>query len=429
MSDYNVVLGLQSTADWSDPNYIPGDWRETILRFFPNGEAPLTAMLSKLPSEQTDDYQFNWWTEGLPTQAGAVTDVYTDAAMSAAYAEGDGAAGDVLYAKCAAAVAKEIRKGHTVQLQDQNVVDGLVVGKVLEVTINGANSQIVIKLLENDDNAVGHAFDYIQVIGSINPQGSESPDAISYQPVRDYNYTQIFRTPLEITGTVLSQKTRIGDWYQHEKQNALRMHSIEMEKAFLWGIRYSGTGDNGKPEYTTRGVIRNITTNKYNYVTATGYSGKTWLQGGSDWIDECLSVLFKYGSDTRLAYAGVGAIRAINQLAKSEGSIQLRPGTAEYGIKVMEWMTPFGVIYLKRHPLFSYDAFTTNSILLLEPKNLKYRYMKDRDTHFRPDLQLKKGGWTDKDSITEGYLTEAGLEMHIEPTFGLMSGFGQTNTV
>jgi hypothetical protein len=55
--------------------------------------------------------------------------------------------------------------------------------------------------------------------------------------------------------------------------------------------------------------------------------------------------------------------------------------------------------------------------------------MKDRDTHFRPDLQLKKGGWTDKDSITEGYLTEAGLEMHIEPTFGLMSGFGQTNTV
>lgn len=429
MADFNVVLGLQSTADWSDANYIPGDWREAILRWFPNGEAPLTAMLSKLPSEVSDDYQFNWWSEGLPEQSGAISDVYYDVALSSAYTEGDGVAGDVLYVKLAAAVASEIRKGHTVMLTDQDVADAFVVGKVQQTIINGANSYVVVKLLEADDNATGHAFDYIQVIGSINSQASESPDVISYQPVRDYNYMQIFRTALEIAGTTLAQKTRIGDWYQHEKQNCLRMHSIEMEKAFLWGIRYLGTGDNGKPEYTTGGIIRKITTHRYNYKTDTDYSGKTWLQGGKDWLNAKLAQIFKYGSDTRLCYAGVGAIAAINQLAENYGTIQLRPGQAEYGIKVMEWMTPFGVIYLKRHPLFSYNTFNNYSMLLLEPKNLKYRYMKDRDTHFRPDKRLKDGTWTDRDAIKEGYLTEAGVEMHIEPTFAYLNGVGVLNTV
>lgn len=428
MPDYNVVLGLQSTADWSDANYIPGDWREAILRWFPNGEAPLTAMLAKLPSEVTDNYSFNWFSEGLPAQSGTVAGVYTDAAMSADYTEGTGTAGDVVYVKVAAAVAKEFRKGHTAMMVDSDQADVFVLGKVMDVTVNGASSQIVFKMLEAEANT-GKVFDFIQVVGSINPQASESPDVISYQPVSDYNYVQIFRTALEIAGTVLAQKTRIGDWYQHEKQNALRLHSIEIEKAILWGIRYLGTGDNGKPEYTTRGVIRAITTNRYNYKTDTDYSGKTWLQAGKDWLDAKLAQIFKYGSDSRLVYAGIGAILGLNRLAEQYGTIQLKTAQAEYGIKVMHWITPFGDLYLKRHPLFSYDTFNNYSMLLLEPKNLKWRYMKGRDTHFRPDDRLKKGSWTDRDAIKEGWLTEGGLEMHIEPTFAYLNGVGQDNAV
>lgn len=429
MADYSVVLGLQSTADWSDSNYIPGDYREAILRWYPNGEAPLTAMLSKLPSEVTDHYRYDWWTEGLPTQGAAITELYHDALLGTAYTETDGAAGDTVYAKMAEASAKEFRAGHEVMLRDNSVPGAEIVGKVLAVSLNGASSYVAIKLLEADDQASGHDFDYLLVIGSINPQASESPDAISYQPVNVYNYCQIFRTALEIAGTTLATKTRVGDWYQHEKQNALRMHSIEMEKAFLWGIRYLGTGSNGKPEYTTGGMIRTITTNRYYYATDTDYSGKTWIQGGDDWLDEVLAAIFKYGGDTRMVYAGVGAIAGLNRLAKTYGNIQLKTAQAEYGIKVMEWITPYGVIYLKRHPLFSYETADNYSMVLFEPKQLRYRYMKGRDTHFRPDDRLQKGTWTDKDAIKEGWLTEAGLELGVEPTFGYLRGVGQDNTV
>lgn len=426
---YNVVLGLQSTADWADPNYVPGDWREAILRYYPNGEAPLTAMASKLASEVSDHYRFDWWTEGLPTQGGAITDVYYDAALSNAYTEGDGGAGDVIYVKAAAATVKEIRVGHQVVLRDNDQPAADVVGKVISSTLNGSSSYIGVQLLEADDNGSGHAFDYVMVVGSINPQGSESPDAISYQPVNEYNYMTIFRTALEISGTTLSVKTRIGDWYQHEKQNALRMHAIEMEKQFLWGTRYLGTGSNGKPEYTGSGMMKWITTNAYNFTTDTNYSGKTWEQAGKDWLDYCLTQIFKYGGDTRVCYAGYGAILGLNKLAETYGNVQIRPGQAEYGIKVVSYMFPFGEIYLKRHPLFSYNTADAYTMLLFEPKNIKYRYLKNRDTHFRPDLQLKKGGWTDKDSVKEGWLTECGLEFHIEPTFGRLYGVGQDNAV
>jgi hypothetical protein len=432
MSDYSVVLGLQSTADWSDSNYIPGDYREAILRWYPNGEAPLTAMLSKLPSEVTDHYRFDWWTEGLPTQGAAITECYHDALLGTAYTETDGVAGDIIYAKFATEVlCKEFRVGHKVMFRDNSMPGAELVGKVVATNLNGASSYVAVKLLEADDasGVTGYDFDYLYIIGNMNPQASESVDAISYQPVNDYNYTNIWRTALEIAGTTLATKTRVGDWYQHEKQNALRMHSIEMEKDAFWGIRYLGTGTNGKPEYSTGGLIRRITTNRYYYTTDTDYAGKTWVQGGKDWLNTKLAAIFKYGSDTRMVYGGVGAILGLNILAETYGNIQLTVAQAEYGIKVMEWITPFGVIYLKRHPLFSYETADNYSMVMFEPKECKYRYMKDRDTHFRPDDRLKKGTWTDRDAIKEGWLTEGGFEWGIEPTFAYLRGVGQDNTV
>lgn len=429
MAEYNVVLGLQSTADWSDPNYIPGDWREAILRYYPNGDAPLTAMLSKLPSEVTDHYRYDWWTEGLPAQGGAITDIYSDVTLGSAYVEGSGITGDVLYVKCAEAVAKEIRARHTVVLRDASKPFADCNGVVLESFLNGANSYIAVKLRENDDNESGHDFDNILVIGNSNPQASESPDAVSYQPVNEYNYCQIWRTPLEIAGTTLATKTRVGDWYQHEKSNTLRQHSVEIEKSIIWGNRWLGTGSNGKPEYTTGGLLRYITTNRYAYNTDTDYSGKTWVQGGNDWLKAKLTNIFKYGGDTRMAYAGAGAILAMSSLAEALGNVQIKVGQAEYGIKVTTFMFTFGEIHLKRHPLFSYNLTDWYSMVLFEPSRLRWRFMKGRDTHFRPDKRLQDGSWTDKDAIKEGWLTEGGCEFHIEPTFGYLTGVGQANTV
>lgn len=53
-----AVLGLRGTGDFSTDER-PKNWRETLLYLFPNGDAPLTALLAKMKSEATDDPEFN----------------------------------------------------------------------------------------------------------------------------------------------------------------------------------------------------------------------------------------------------------------------------------------------------------------------------------------------------------------------------------
>ncbi len=57
MSDVGF-LGMRGTGDWQT-DQRPKNWREGILRLYPNGMAPLTAIMSMLGSEKTDDAEFN----------------------------------------------------------------------------------------------------------------------------------------------------------------------------------------------------------------------------------------------------------------------------------------------------------------------------------------------------------------------------------
>ena len=44
-----AFLGMRGTGDYSVPDQRPKNYRDTILMLYPNGTAPLTAMLAKLP--------------------------------------------------------------------------------------------------------------------------------------------------------------------------------------------------------------------------------------------------------------------------------------------------------------------------------------------------------------------------------------------
>ena len=422
-----AFLGMRGTGDWATDER-PYNWRQGILFLYPNGSAPLTALLSKMGEESVDDPQFHWWTKSLASQRATVTGVYTSVNLSSAYTSG-GTAGQTLYVKMSEADADQFRAGHQVLLRCSTDLDVDVNGKVTAVFKDGASSYIAVKLLEADDNSASHDLSDCNtalIIGNINPEGGATPDAIAYDPTKLYNYTQIFRTPLEITRTAQKTKLRTADAYKEAKREALEIHSIEMEKAFLFGKKSESTGANGKPERTTDGLIScikdNATTNLFNFVTDTDYSGQTWIQGGEDWLDESLEVIFRYGSNEKLAFCGSGAVLGINRIAKSSGNINLTPRDIGYGLKVMEWLTPFGVIYLKTHPLLSYEATNRNMMVVFEPAKLKYRYIDD--TTFKKDRQDPG-----TDGSKDEYLTECGLEYHHPSAFGILNGMNQDNAV
>jgi len=426
-------MGMRGTGDWATDER-PKNWRQGILYLYPNGAAPLTGLLSKMSEERVDDPQFHWWTKLLPAQGGAISATYLNSGLSSLYVSG-GAAGDVLYVKLAESVANEFRPGHQALIRDADHLDMDVNTKVMAVTKNGAASFLTVKLLEADDNGsstdISNA-DRILIIGNINPEGAPIPDAIAYDPDKWFNYTQIFRTPLEITRTARRTKLRTEDAYKEAKRESLELHSIELEKAFLWGIATENTGANGKPERTTMGLIPAIKSgapgNVFDFTTDAAYSGDSWAQSGEIWLDQALEILFRYGASEKLAFAGSGAVLGINRLAKISGQIQLQATTVSYGLKVMQWITPFGTIYLKTHPLFSYDETTRNSMVIFEPSMLRYRYIDDTD--FMSMDTSKVGPSHERiDGTKEEWLTECGLEYHHPSKFAFMNGLNKDSVV
>jgi len=429
-----MFLGMRGTGDWV-ADQRPKNWRQQILKLYPNGMAPLTALLSMMSSSKVDDPQFYWWTQEQTTVGGAVSGVYTLPDLSTAYTSG-GVAGDVVYVQISTTLANRIREGHQILLRDASDYSVDVVGKVTGVTRGTTNSVLAVKLLENDDNSTSHDLsdcDTFKIIGNINPEGGEMPDAIALNPTKVYNYTQIFRTPLSITRTARKTRLRTPNDYQKAKAEALEMHSWEMELAFLWGIRTENVGDNGKPERTTMGAINFIrqyaSANCDDYTLNTDYAGKAWTTGGETWLKNMLEQIFRYGADEKLCLCGSGFLLGIDALAQTSGQINLQPGQKTYGMQIREWLTPFGSIYMKTHPLFSYDATTRNMAIILEPKELTYRYIDDTNFYGENSSKTHPEGYGQRriDGTNEEFLTEAGLEFGLAQKCAVLNGVGLDN--
>lgn len=428
-----MFLGMRGTGDWV-ADQRPLNWRQQILKLYPNGMAPLTAILSMINSESVDDPQFHWWTQEQTAVGGAVSGIYTLPDLSIAYA-GAGVAGDVLYVQVTTVLANRIREGHQILLRDASDWQVDVVGKVTGVTRGTVNSVLAIRLLEDDDNSVTHDLtdcDTFKIIGNINPEGGEMPDAIALNPVKVYNYTQIFRTPLSLTRTARKTRLRTGDQYQKAKSECLEMHSWEMELAFLWGIRTESVGDNGKPERTTMGVINFIrqyaAANCDDYTLNATYAGRAWTaaNGGIVWLKNILEQIFRYGANEKLCLCGSGFLLGLDALAQVHGQINLTPMQKVYGMEITRWVTPFGSIYLKTHPLFSYDATTRNMGVILEPKEMTYRYIDDTQFYGESSDKTHSEGYGQRrvDGTNEEYLTECGLEFGLPQKCAVLNGVG-----
>ena len=427
-------VGLRGTDDLV-ANERPQSWRDGILRLFPNGMAPLTALTALMPSEKVTDVMFNWWTQTLTTQRAAVSVIATDT-IGTVLAASSTAAGTVLYLTIPVADSKMFRQGHQVLLRDSTNYNREKTALVNSVTqASATTARIAVSLLEVDAATALTDLrdtDTVLVIGSMNPQGGSRPEAIAQQPEQFFNTTQIFRNSLDLSRTLMETKLRTEQAYQKAKRNALEQHSIEMEKAFFWGKYYVGVGSNGKPQTATRGLISFIQeygglVNDFSLDADAAYDGTAWISTGVEWLDEQLETIFRYGRPERLAFVGSGALLGIQRLIRSTGHYNIQARESVFGIKVLEWITAFGTLTLKTHPLFSYEPTNRNSMVIIDPTLIQYKYI--TDTTFMPDESYMKGGNLGIDGKQEEYLTECGLEIHHPICMSYLNGIGLDNPV
>jgi len=392
------IAGLRGTGDWATDER-PKNFRETILWRQPNGMTPITALLSKMGDESTNDPEFAWWEEQLNSiRVQETTGLSSAAASTTLTASGGGlydlVAGDLLL----------------VEKADQTTYDN----EIIEVASVASDTSATVTRGASGTTRDGiPANAYLLKIGNVFAEGTGAPTASGRNPSKLYNYTQIFKTVYDITETAANTHTRTGDPIQNDKKRRMFDHSIAMEWAFIFGVKSETTGSNGKPKRYTQGLRKSITTNVT--VFATTPTVTTFLAA----ISPCFNYTSGAG-DERIVFCGNDAMNGLNLMVANATNARINFGETVrvYGMQLQKYVLPQGTLYVKSHPLLNTHARYSKSMLVIDPSALKYRYLKGRDTKFVDNIQAN-----DEDRKKGMWLTECGLEVHHEKTMAYLGNF------
>jgi len=421
-----AVLGMRGTGNFTSVER-PQNFRQAIGLLYPNGDAPLTAFLSRMKEEATDDPQFHWFEKGLPLQSANVIGAATTNPPASGDDIGTASTADCyLLVKPTGASSNDasiFKPGHVIRNQTSGE-------NLLVLAVDTTNNTIKCRRDIGNVNATNPAItgdssagDEIVIVGSGFPEGAPIGTSIGYAPTRYYNFTQIYRTPLSITRTARKTRLRTDDSgpYREAKREAGQIHAVEMEKSFLYGEREEITSlsgpaspldstSSGQPLRLTRGMVNWLPTATTSSVSV--HTNLTSYNSGAltETIWEAfLESVFRYGSKEKLAFCGSTALMALNAMAKNKGVINLSPGERVYGFKLMECQTPFGTLMLYNHPLLTENSTWRKDLFVIDLDKIRYRYIDD--TQF-----LKNRQSPGDDCTKDEFLTEAGLEVQFNGT-------------
>lgn len=389
-----AFAGMRGTGDWATDER-PKNFREMILWRNPNGSAALHALSARMKSERVDDAEFSWWEEEnnpLRVQVGGVGVSTTSTALDLASGGLDLVAGDVLM----------IEKTETAAYTNEFV----------EVSSVTSDTAVVIKRgAANTTAAASGTNAFLTRIGNVFEEGSLSPAASNRNPTKIRNFAQIFKTSYDISETAKLTRTRTGDPLKNDKKRRMFDHATSLEFAWLFGVPFEDTTGT-KPKRFAGGLRHFISTNVTVFTTTP--TEDTFLAAVYPVFD------YNAGSagNERIIFAGNGALNALNQIARNSSSTRINfDGVLKtYGMALQRWVLPQGTVFVRTHPLLNVHGRFKNSMFIIDPSAIIYRYM--RDTREENNIQAN-----DADQEKGQWLTEAGLEFRHEKTMGYIGNF------
>lgn len=389
-----AILGMRGTGQFAS-DHRAENWRQKWLMLEPNGAAPLTAILSMLRSERTDDPVYHNFRKDLPnyvlTESGALASEVGPSTLTVS------SASDATYFR----IGMLIRNWRT--------------GEVAKITAKPTTTTFTITRNVGGSGAgpAGVNADTWFFVGNANEEGGDTPEAISHDATSNENFTQIFREPIKVTRTAMKTNFRTGDQYAEKARDALKQHMIGIERAMLWGKKGSITGSlHGEPERYTGGIISFLTTNVLD-VSGGSYNG---VLTESEFDAFLAENVFAFGSSQKLALVGWQIADSLQKLAKNRWQITGTDMSESYGISATRYNTFAGELVVKTHPQFRQIPGAEKMMLILDTKDLMYRFIDD--TQLLKDRQSPG-----IDGVVDEYLTECGLEMLQEKTHALITGW------
>ena len=417
------VLYTDRRDFYIDPQVVKELWTDV---------APFTTVLSNKETRQTNDPVFKmfehrnpWVKQSFAFNAGVAIGDPDTGATSAVIAV-DGITG-------LEAAATAAWQGLIVEAWDATETTRKAV--LLIIDADGGGDVTCKALWTSDDGAYTTVDgDICHVIGNAQGEGEEAPEAWSDELQVVWNSCQIFKTPLEITGTLLQASLR----GESSELARLRMqknqeHKMQKEKAFLFGVRgdsaaaggtnlgagetfddFGRTGVGGGKVRTTYGIVSALNA----YGAASGDDQSVYTVDSSykysNFVDD-MEKVFQYvpTSGVKRAFCGAGALGYWSKMAGSEGFAggsgwtvnlsDMKRDTLGFNYKILE--TPHGILQLIPTPA-------------LRGPNNKYMLIVDEDNLFHaqyrsPMYQTNIKTNNAYDGVKDQYFSDEGIGIQL----------------
>lgn len=376
-----VVTGVRDTANIQTAK-LKIDMSEKIALLQPSATPFITFLKrAKGNTEVANNPKYSWLEDDLGARWDAVNNATGYLSTDTAIVVDNGAyfsAGDVV---------KVPRTGECMLVSS-------IATNTLTV-VRGFGTTAAVDLVDNDP---------LVIIGNANEEGSGVRTIKSTQEAEVFNYTQIFKTPFGVTNTQNASAFYGGNDLSYQQKKKGIEHMVDMARAFYFGQKkLDTTGEH--PKRATAGLLSFLTSNNYD-------AGGALTQ--SEFDQSICEVAFKYGSKEKLMLASARVLSVINGWAL--GKLQIEQGEKTFGLAVVKYVSPFGVLNLVHEPLFE-GAVYGGYAAIVDVENVKYRPLKGRDTKLETNIQAN-----DIDGRTDQYITEAGLEVRNPETHALLTG-------
>jgi len=265
--------------------------------------------------------------------------------------------------------------------------------------------------------------DEIQVVGTAFARGADKATATYDTTTTEWSYTQIFKTTIDVTGTLRATETFGGSEYDRLMEDKRAEHLTDIERALLFGTR-GATALTSSTVYSTYGIVSYIEANSSNSTIKTpaysNYSFDSFIDDMEDWY----SLGGNKATDEKLALSGSSVLAFFSKINSGklwgDAQVNIDSKMSEFGIHVTSVRHPFGVLHLVHEPLFrgnSTNSFYKDYMCGVDMQNVLYMPLEgngvSRDTHLVKNLQ------TTYDKIIHELRTETALLPMLSETHAL----------
>lgn len=393
-----AVAGLRGTGDWGTDER-PKSFRSNILRFNPNGTAPILALSSKAKKRTVDDPEFGWWSEGNAAVRLQLNGAL-DATQTLITVDTSDPGSTTLGANYG--VASHLKNGDILLIEP--ATDNATFNQeLLEVDVVLSDTQFTVRRGAGGTTAATAADDrWLLLIGSAYAEGTAAPRPTTRNPIKFTNYTQIFKDTYELTGTADKTATRTGNAWSEDKKRKMWDHAQKIEWSILFGRAAETTGDNGKPK-RFMGGLRSFIPSSNTTVFGSAVTAATFAAALAPIFD------FDTGAgNSRIAFMGAEAALQLGIIFNAATNVHINTteNVKVYGMDFKRFILPMGEVLVKIHPLMSRNGLYKKAAFVVDFDALHYVAMKDRDTKAKDDVQ------TEDEDVRRGFVqTECSIEL------------------